>query len=80
MIYARTNKQMDQIDSLCRKRIIEARQSARQELEDGIKKVSEQYKEYYEKELQTMMRKRRESKHITALQGGDMERKGLSKM
>jgi len=75
MIYARTNKQMDQIDTLCRKRIIEARQSARQELEDGIKKVSEQYKEYYEKELRDMMRKRRESKHLNLLQGfGDTER------
>lgn len=77
MIYARTNKQMDQIDSLCKKRIIQARQSSKQELNDAIKKISQQYKEYYEHELHTMMKKRKESRvanNFTNLQAGDLLR------
>jgi len=51
VIYSRTNKQMDYIESLCKKRVIQARQSARQELNDAIQTIAAQYAAYYEGQL-----------------------------
>ena len=42
---------MDYIESLCKKRVIQARQSARQELNDAIQTIAAQYAAYYEGQL-----------------------------
>jgi hypothetical protein len=78
MIYSRTNKKMEEIDNLCRKRIKNARQGVKQELNDAITKISQQYKDYYESELQSKMRSRRASRPRTPSlhQGGDFNSGG----
>lgn len=63
VIYSRTNKQMDYIESLCKKRVVQARQSARQELNDAIQTIAAQYKSYYEGQLSDAIHQAETQKH-----------------